>query len=91
MAIVESVKQESREPYATVCGELGVPHSSLMRWRSHQQAGTAVVGQPGPAKVKPLDLEKLHAEILGHGSAVRAASQPDLTAGPSRPGGGHPS
>ena len=41
-----------------------MPRSSLMRWKSHQQAGTAVVGRPGPAKVEPLDLQSLHEEIL---------------------------
>ena len=64
IAIVEQVKQELRASYAAVCPELGVPRSSLMRWKSRRQAGTDLVGQPGPAKVEPLNLDALHDEIL---------------------------
>ena len=63
IAIVESIKQELRAPYEAVCQELDVPYSSLMRWRNHQQDGKAVVGQPGPAKTKPLDLDALKKKI----------------------------
>jgi len=62
--IVEEVKEQVKAPYRAVCRELGVPRSSLMRWKSRQKAGSAVVGQPGPAKVEPLDLGALHEEIL---------------------------
>jgi len=64
IAIVESVKQEANAPYRAVCRELGMPRSSLLRWRSHQRAGDALVGRPGPAKIEPLDLRALHEEIL---------------------------
>lgn len=64
IAIVEQVKAETDAPYKTVCQALGVPRSSLMRWRNHQQAGEAVVERPGPAKVEPLDLAALHEDIL---------------------------
>jgi len=69
IAIVEQVKKELRAPYKAVCRELGVPRSSLMRWKSHWKAGEAVVGQPGPAKVEPLNFDALHDEIrqLVHG------------------------
>lgn len=62
--IVEEVKEQVKAPYRAVCRELGVPRSSLMRWKSRQKAGSAVVGQPGPAKVEPLNLAELHEEIL---------------------------
>lgn len=64
ITIVDQVKQELKAPYVAVCRELGVPRSSLMRWRHRQKAGTVVVGQPGPAKVEPLNLAALHDEIL---------------------------
>lgn len=64
MEIVEQVKQELRAPYKAVCRELGVSRSSLLRWKSRRQAGKAVVSQPGPAKVEPLNLDALHEEIL---------------------------
>jgi len=64
LAIVEQVKQAWPAPYRTVCRELGVPRSSLLRWKSHRQAGVAVVGRPGPAKVEPLNLAGLYDEIL---------------------------
>lgn len=64
IAIVEQVKQELTAPYTAVCRELGVPRSSLMRWKSHRQAGEAVVSRPGPAKVEPLNLDALLDEIL---------------------------
>ena len=64
IAIVEHVKRACLAPYRTVCRELGVPRSSLMRWRHRRRAGVAVVGRPGPAKVEPLNLAALHDEIL---------------------------
>jgi transposase InsO family protein len=64
LTIVESVKREAGTSYASICRELDVPRSSLMRWRSHEQSGEAVVGRPGPAKTEPLDLHALHEKIL---------------------------
>jgi hypothetical protein len=64
MQIVEKVKRELQAPYGSVCRELQVPYSSLMRWKSRQEAGEAVVGKPGPAKVEPLDTKGLQREIL---------------------------
>jgi len=71
IAAVENVKQALGEPYRAVCQELDVPYSSLMRWKNHLREGAAVVSKPGPAKVEPLDLERLNAEIrsLAHGRA----------------------
>lgn len=63
IAIVESVKQELMAPYGSVCRELVVPYSSLMRWKGRRMAGEATVGKPGPAKVEPIDLDALKAEI----------------------------
>ncbi len=62
--VVENVKQTVGEPYEWVCRELAVPYSSLMRWKSRSQAGEALVRNPGPAKVEPLNIGALYAEIL---------------------------
>lgn len=66
---VQSVKQATREPYASVCRELGVDYSSLMRWKNRQAAGEEIVQKPGPDKVEPLDLPALTEDIrqLAHG------------------------
>jgi transposase InsO family protein len=62
--IVEQVQEQLREPYEPVCRELGVPYSSLMRWRNRRQAGKALRRKPGPAKTTPLDFDALHGDIL---------------------------
>jgi len=64
ITIVEQAKQELKAPYRSVCRELGVPRSSLMRWKSRRKAGVALVNHPGPAKVEPLNYAELHDEIL---------------------------
>ena len=71
IAAVQSVKQTTGEPYASVCRELGVDYSSLMRWKSRQAAGEDMVQKPGPGKVGPLDLPALTDAIrqLAHGRA----------------------
>lgn len=67
--VAQSVKQDLGTSYRGVCRELVVPYSSLMRWKSRQARGEAVVRHPGPAKEEPLDLETLTSEIirLAHG------------------------
>lgn len=62
--IVENVKQTTGESYDRVCRELDTAYSSLMRWRNRRQEGETLVQKPGPAKVEPLDVGGLHAEIL---------------------------
>lgn len=64
MQIVEQIKQAMQAPYGSVCRELQVPYSSLMRWKGRTRAGETVVRRPGPAKVEALDLDALHGEIL---------------------------
>jgi hypothetical protein len=64
MNVVEQVKQSAGLSYSSVCSELAVPYSSLMRWRSRRGAAEALVRKPGPAKVDPLDLDALRDEIL---------------------------
>lgn len=64
IGLVEQVKEKLGEPYRTVCRELDVPYSNVMRWRSRQMRGEAVVRKPGPAKAEPLDTARLHEDIL---------------------------
>jgi hypothetical protein len=47
-----------------VCRELDLAYSSVMRWKSRRQAGETLVQKPGPAKVEPLNVGALNAEIL---------------------------
>jgi hypothetical protein len=61
--IVEKVHLKSGESYRQVCVNMKIPYASLMRWRIPWQEGKPVVNRPGPAKVKPLDQEKLLADI----------------------------
>lgn len=62
--VVEQVKEKLGEPYRSVCRELAVPYSNVMRWRSRQMRGEALVRKPGPAKAEPLDTATLHEDIL---------------------------
>jgi len=66
---VESVRESTGGSYRSVCRELDLTYSRLMRWRHRQRAGAVLVQKPGPANVEPLDLEALNAQIrqLAHG------------------------
>jgi hypothetical protein len=66
---VQRVKQATRESYVAVCQELGVDYSSYMRWQGRLAAGEPLARKPGPAKIGPLDFDKLLDEIcqLAHG------------------------
>lgn len=56
---IERVKRETGQPYRIVCQEMNGVYSSIMRWKSHIDAGMAPAQKPGPAKVEPLDLVEL--------------------------------
>jgi len=73
---VEKVKRSAGEPYGAVCRELEVAYSSLMRWKSRREEGKSLVEKPGPAKVEPLKVAELNAEILNldHGEKRTAGS-----------------
>jgi transposase InsO family protein len=64
MQIVEQVRMCAGVPYRQICRELGVPRSSLMRWRTRRREGQALADRPGPAKVEPLRVGELLADIL---------------------------
>jgi len=63
ITVVEQVKQELMAPYKAVCLELGVPRSSLLRWKGRCAAGKAAVGRPGPAPTEPLNFKALQDQI----------------------------
>lgn len=59
-----------------LCQKLGLPLSSLRRWRARAARGEPVVRQPGPKKLGPLPFEKLRADLerLRHGRKRSAGS-----------------
>lgn len=61
--ILERVKQELGEPYRFVCRALGLPYSSVMRWKDHLKRGEPVIGKPGPATAKPLNYDELYKAV----------------------------
>ena len=61
--ILERVKQELGEPYRVVCRVIGLPYSSVMRWKHHLKRGEPVIGKPGPAKFEPLNYAKLYQAV----------------------------
>ncbi len=63
--VVESLKGRTEEPYRGLCRDLGLPYSSLMRWRTRRKKGRAAVDQPGLRKTGPLDLSALYDGIRG--------------------------
>jgi transposase InsO family protein len=61
--IVEDLKMRLGEPYRSVCRELLLPYSNVMRWKEHRKNGVAVIGKPGPAKVQPPDVGAIYNDI----------------------------
>lgn len=66
---IEELKAQTGWSYERVCRETGVPHASLMRWKTRHGRGNPPVTSPGPHKVEPLDLVALMADLeqLHHG------------------------
>jgi transposase InsO family protein len=69
ISIVAQVQQAWTGSCRTICRELAMPRSSLLRWQQRQRAGLVLIRRPGPAKVRPLDFDALRAELraLPHG------------------------
>lgn len=57
------MKQKTGQSYRMVCQELNQAYSSMMRWKSRIDEGNAPAQQPGPAKMKPLDIVELIEKI----------------------------
>lgn len=50
-------------PWPTTCGALGLPYSSVMRWRGREARSETLVMRPGPKKVAPFELDLLYQRI----------------------------
>lgn len=61
--MVEDVKMKTSLGYASICREVEVPYTSLMRWRSRARRGLTLWEPPGPKKVPRMNLTLLEAEI----------------------------
>lgn len=65
IAAVESLKDRTQAPYRALCRDLELPYSNLMRWKTKQKEGKALVEPPGPRKRQALDLSALYGGING--------------------------
>lgn len=60
---IEELHKRVDLPLRETCEAVGVPYSSVMRWKERMTRGWAAVNKPGPEKVRALDLEALHSHI----------------------------
>lgn len=73
---IGELKTETGWSDERLCRETGVPHTSLVRWKTRHGRGDPPVTHPGPRKVEPLDLAALMADLeqLSHGSRRTAGT-----------------
>lgn len=66
---MQRLKQEENLTYTEQCESSGLAYSTANRWRYRVEKDQEPVMAPGPKKVEPLDLERLHERIkrLHHG------------------------
>ena len=71
LAIIDQIKEKTRMPYREIAKAVRLPYPSLVRWLVRRKTAVPLVKQPGPAKIKPPDFEKLRQDIAGlsHGQA----------------------
>ena len=69
LTIIDQIKEKTKMPYRTILSAVRLPYPSFIRWRMRRKKDMPVVQQPGPSKVKPLDLVSLTQDIaqLSHG------------------------
>ena len=69
LAVIDQMREKTCMTYQAICSAVRLPYPSFIRWRLRQRDATPLVRQPGPAKVKPPDLERLGLDIskLSHG------------------------
>jgi hypothetical protein len=65
LSVIEQIKERTRLPYRNTCRALRLPYSNFMRWHVRQRKRTVMVHQPGPPKIKPLDLSSFRQDIAG--------------------------
>lgn len=61
---IENLKAEVLWPYERLCENMGLPYSTLMRYRQRIAQRQPAILAAGPKKIVPLDLNKLTDEIL---------------------------
>ena len=61
---IESLKAEVLWSYERLSQAVGLPYSTLMRYRQRVATGEPVIYRPGPKKIMSLDLEDIIGEIL---------------------------
>lgn len=68
--MIATLKKRFCLPYRSIADQVGLSYATLMRWKQRNGAGQPALRQPGPKKVKPLDLEQLKRKIdaLTHGA-----------------------
>lgn len=52
-------------PYRAICQAARLHYPTVVRWRMRRNRDIPLVRQPGPAKIKPPDLERLQRDIKG--------------------------
>ncbi len=69
LTVIDQVRERTRLPYREICNAAKLPYPSFIRWQMRRKEDTPLVRQPGPAKVKPPDFNRLEKDIegLSHG------------------------
>jgi transposase InsO family protein len=65
LAVIDQIKEKTALSYREIASVVRLPYQSLERWRRRRKAATPLVRQPGPAKVKPPDFERLKQDMAG--------------------------
>jgi hypothetical protein len=70
MEIITDIKGKTGMSYASICGAIRIPLSTLGRWRRRQKENHPLLHRPGPKKVESFDPSLLDQEIrsLDHGA-----------------------
>lgn len=76
---VNEIRREKSLPYSELARSVGIPESTLRRWRSHEKRHVNVLTVPGPKKTLPVDMDAL---MRGMDTLkprrLRTAGAPDL-------------
>jgi hypothetical protein len=76
---VNEIRREKSLPYSELARSVGIPESTLRRWRSHEKRHLTILTVPGPKKTLLVDMDALMRgmETLRPGRC-RTAGAPDL-------------
>lgn len=69
LTIIDQIKESTGMAYRAICSVVRLPYPSLVRWRMRLKKDVPLVRQPGPAKVKLPDFDRIEQDIsqLAHG------------------------